>query len=500
VLSSLKEYTITATNVTGNTTASFTLTVDPLPVLEISTGSTGLVIGSGPIVIDPALDITGVPRDKVYSQGSVYFTANYKYAEDKLNYPVVLNGVTGTYQAARGTTPQGVSAAYNATSGVLTLTGNATVAQYEAIFRTIQYQNTNPLTAVSTREVTFQLGVAKGARNIQLTLSTPLATPAQAVCGSGTVADLQATAPAGSSVRWYTVATGGIALASTTALVTGKYYAESWDGTNASATRIEVMLTVNAIPAKPIIAGQSTSNNTLKLCPNDNIVCSNFSSTLSYQWKFNGNDIPGETSNQYKVPVGGAGNYSLYVKNTVTGCENISEAITVQLHTVTIPVVFEKKKSEYISILVVDNTANLYTAYSWTYADGSALPAGIVTNRQFLVLPPSNMNATYVVNITDLNACTTNSVSKSVVLRSIAAKAAPTLNNGNFMVNMTNAFEGKLTVRIYSQSGVLQRVFTYDAISSQFDYQVNAAGLLPGMYNVEIGLGDFKQIQKIVIK
>ncbi|MBV5343776.1 hypothetical protein JZU68_09325, partial [bacterium] len=82
----------------------------------------------------------------------------------------------------------------------------------------------------------------------------------------------------------------------------------------------------------------------------------NFSSTLSYQWKFNGNDIPGETSNQYKVPVGGAGNYSLYVKNTVTGCENISEAITVQLHTVTIPVVFEKKKSEYISILVVDNT------------------------------------------------------------------------------------------------------------------------------------------------
>jgi hypothetical protein len=163
-------------------------------------------------------------------------------------------------------------------------------------------------------------------------------------------------------------------------------------------------------------------------------------------------------------------------------------------------VVFEKKKSDYISILVVDNTDNLYTAYRWTYADGSPLPAGIVANRQFLVLPPSNMNATYMVNITDVNACTTNSASKAVALRIVSAKAAPTLNNGNFMVNVTDGFDSKMTVRIFNQSGVLQRVFTYEAISSQLDYQVNAAGLTPGMYTVEIGLGDYKQIQKIVIK
>jgi hypothetical protein len=504
VLSDPTNYTVTATNVSGSTNAIVGIAVIPLPVLEISAGATTKVIGSGPAIIDPALVISGVPRNDLYPGAVVYFNPGFIPSEDQLIYPTVLNGVTGNYQAVSGTkkksSAQTITADFNPFSGVLTLNGIATVAQYEAIFRSIQYQNTNAAAVVATRSVTFQLGPAQGVRSIQLTLSAPLATAAQAVCGSGTVANLVATAPAGSSVRWYTVSTNGTALANTTALVAGKYYAESWDGTTASPTRTEITLTINVIPAKPLIAGQSTSNNTLKLCPGDNIVCSNFNSALSYKWKFNGSDIVGQTSNQYKVPVGGAGSYSLYVKNASTGCENISETITVQLQTVTIPVVFEKKKSDYISILVVDNTDNLYTAYRWTYADGSPLPAGIVANRQFLVLPPSNMNATYMVNITDVNACTTNSASKAVALRIVSAKAAPTLNNGNFMVNVTDGFDSKMTVRIFNQSGVLQRVFTYEAISSQLDYQVNAAGLTPGMYTVEIGLGDYKQIQKIVIK
>jgi len=616
------------------------LTVAP-PTITTSTGSNTLISGNTlPVVIDPNVVVSSTNPATTVDNGLVYINSGLISSEDKIIYPAVKYGVTATYTAS---------------TGVMILTGTATVAQYQEIFRTIQYQNTNSAAAAKTRSFTFALGnalpftpcgtttshyyefvpttgiswtaaktaaeartyyglkgylttltcaeennfafksIAKtgwlgasdaalegdwtwvtgpeagtvfyrgqgptgtalggmyvnwdgsepnnsGGENyahftgvgkwndyantttvagyyveyggtagdpllsisavklLTITLNPPTATPAQAVCGSGTVADLQATAPVGSSVRWYTVATSGTVLVNTTALVAGKYYAESWDGTTASPTRTEVTLTINVIPAKPIIAGQSTSNNTLKLCPGDNIVCSNFSSALSYKWKFNGNDIPGETSNQYKVPVGGAGSYSLYVKNAATGCENISETVVVQLHTVTIPVVFEKKKSEYISILVVDNTDNLYTAYRWTYADGSPLPVGIVANRQFLVLPASDMNATYMVNITDLNACTSNSASKSVVLKTIAAKAAPTLNNGNFMVNMTNAFEGKLTVRIFNQSGVLQRVFIYDALSSQFDYQVNAAGLPSGMYSVEISLGDYKQIQKIVIK
>jgi hypothetical protein len=505
VVSALTEYTITAKNTAGSINGTFTLTVEALPILEISTGSTGLVIGSGPIVIDPALIISGVPRENVYPGASVYFNPGFIASEDKLIYPIVLNGVTGNYQAApanyKTTTPQGVSLAYNAASGVLTLTGNATVAQYEAIFRTIQYQNTNKLALASTRGVTFQIGVAKGVRSITLSLSAPTANAAQAVCGSGTVANLVATAPAGSSVRWYNVATGGTVLTSTTALVNGKYYAESWDGTVASATRTEVVLTINVIPTKPVIDGQSSATIKVKLCPNDYIVCSNYDSNLSYQWKKEGVDISGEKGSQFKVPASGAGNYALYVKNTVTGCENISATVAVELYSVTIPVIYEKKKSDNISILIVDNTLNLYASYLWSYSNGTALPTSIVNNRQFLVLPPSDMNASYTVNITDQNACSASSSVKAVSLKTIEAKVYPTLIREKFNVKLEGEKqEGALLVKIFSQSGSQLRAYSFDNVQSEVAYQINSSDLKPGVYMVEVSCGAYRQTQNVIIK
>ena len=116
------------------------------------------------------------------------------------------------------------------------------------------------------------------------------------------------------------------------------------------------------------------------------------------------------------------------------------------------------------------------------------------------MLPPSNMAATYIVNVTDTNACKVTSAIKEVTLRTIAAKAYPALNNGNFMIGLTDAQNGKLNVRIFSQSGILQRVYTFDNVSSEFEYQINAAGLIPGSYTVEISLGDYVQTQKIIIQ
>ena len=486
VVSTQTDYTVTATNLGGSTNATFTLTVNPLPVITTNSSSGSAVIGSNGSVIDPTIVISAVPRTNVYTSASVYINAGFKSTEDKIIYPVSMSGVTGIY---------------NATTGVLTLTGSATVAQYEAIFRTIMYQDTNPQASSGSRSFTFELGPAKGIRTLTLSPAAPTANTAQAVCGSGTVADLVATAPSGSSVRWYDAATAGTLLTSTTALVNAKtYYAESWDGTNASSTRTAVILTINVIPTKPLIVPTSTAKNKVKLCPGDNIVCSNFDNTLSYQWKLNGTNLNGQTANQYKVPVGGAGTYSLYVKNPITGCDNLSATVNVDLYSITIPVIYEKKKSDYISILIVDNTSKFYTSYSWTYADGSVLPTGIVTDRQFLVLPPANMAASYMVNITDTNACKVSSAVKSVALHTIAAKAYPTMNNGNFMVGLSDAQDGKLNVKIFNQNGILQKVYTFDNVSSEFEYQVNAAGLQAGAYTVEISLGNYVQSQKIIIR
>ena len=618
------------------------LTVTP-PTITTSTGSDTMISGNNiPVVIDPNVVVSSTNSATTVDNGLVYINSGLISSEDKIIYPAV---------------KYGVSASYNAATGVLLLTGTATIAQYQEIFRTIQYQNINTAAAPKTRSFTFALGNAlpftpcgassshyyefvpvnlswtaakaaaearsyfglkgylttitcaeennfayqsigkkgwigasdaategdwkwvtgpeagtsfysgnggsggttvsgmysnwypgepnnsggsenyahfydggkwndwpenntvdgyyveyggltgESALNISavklltITLNPPTAAAAQAVCGSGTVADLVATPPIGSSVRWYNVATAGTVLTSTTALITATtYYAESWNGSSASPTRTAVVLTINVIPAKPVLVPTSTAKIKVKLCPGDNIVCSNFDNTLSYQWKLNGTNLNGQTANQYKVPVGGAGTYSLYVKNPTTGCDNLSATVNVDLYSITTPVIYEKKKSDYISILIVDNTSKFYTSYSWTYADGSVLPTGIVTDRQFLVLPPANMAASYMVNITDTNACKVTSAVKTVALHTIAAKAYPTMNNGNFMVGLTDAQDGKLNVKIFNQNGILQKLYAFDNVSSEFEYQVNAAGLQAGAYTVEISLGDYVQSQKIIIR
>jgi len=72
-------------------------------------------------------------------------TDGYLSSEDVLVYPTVLYGVTGTYDAQ---------------TGVLSLTGNATAAQYQEILRSIQYQNTNGTPSEVARGITFSLGSA----------------------------------------------------------------------------------------------------------------------------------------------------------------------------------------------------------------------------------------------------------------------------------------------------------------------------------------------------
>jgi len=285
------------------------------------------------------------------------------------------------------------------------------------------------------------------------------------------------------------------------ALVSGKtYYAESWSGMVTSSSRTTILLTINAIPAQPVVVPNSTAKNKVKLCPGDYLICSNFDNTLSYQWRLNGTDLSGQTSYQYKVPVGGVGTYSLFVKNSKTGCNNLSATVSVDLYTVTTPVIYEKKKSENISILIVDNRSNLNTSYLWTYADGSALPSSIVNNNQFLVLPPANMAATYMVNITDSNACKGTSQIKAVTLKATTALTYPTMNNGNFKIKLSDALQGKLNVKIYNQMGFLLKALAFDNVSSEFEYQIDAAELKKGFYIVEISLGDFVQSQKMIIQ
>jgi hypothetical protein len=69
---------------------------------------------------------------------------------------------------------------------------------------------------------------------------------AQTFCNSGTVADLVAT---GTALQWYAASTGGTALASTTALVSGDYYvSQTLNGCESPRTMVAVTVNVTAAP------------------------------------------------------------------------------------------------------------------------------------------------------------------------------------------------------------------------------------------------------------
>lgn len=59
---------------------------------------------------------------------------------------------------ANGSLPSGVTGSYNSTSGVLTFTGTATAAQYQALLRTVTFNTT--ASSTSQRTVLFNLGTA----------------------------------------------------------------------------------------------------------------------------------------------------------------------------------------------------------------------------------------------------------------------------------------------------------------------------------------------------
>lgn len=73
----------------------------------------------------------------------------------------------------------------------------------------------------------------------------------QAFCGANTVANLAVTT--GEAPKWYTEETGGTELAATVAIATGTYYvSQTVNGCESPRTAVEI--TVNPIPAAPVVA------------------------------------------------------------------------------------------------------------------------------------------------------------------------------------------------------------------------------------------------------
>ncbi len=132
--------TVKASDGAAEANANFTLTINSVNDAPVLTNVDNLnYTANGELsVFDNDLSLTDVDSPNLQS-AKVQITSNFNSSEDVLSF-TDQNGITGSWDASTGT---------------LTLTGAASVADYEAALESVSYQNTATSRDTSVRSVSF---------------------------------------------------------------------------------------------------------------------------------------------------------------------------------------------------------------------------------------------------------------------------------------------------------------------------------------------------------
>ena len=129
---------------------------------NIESTSVNYAEGGGPVQITNTLTVADADNTTL-TGGTVRIAANLDATEDQLLY----------------TNGSGITGSYSTSTGVLTLSGTATLAAYQAALRSVQYQNTNatnasPLARTIAFGVTDPSGVTSNVATRTITVTTAL--------------------------------------------------------------------------------------------------------------------------------------------------------------------------------------------------------------------------------------------------------------------------------------------------------------------------------------
>jgi hypothetical protein len=153
---------------------------------------------------------------------------------------------------------------------------------------------------------------------VALTINNTTAPSAssQTFCSGATVADLVAT---GTSIQWYSAATGGSALAASTTLSNATYYA-SQTVNGCESSRTSVSATLNPVPAPPTATSQTLSSGATVI----NLVASG----TAIQWY---NAASGGTALANSTALTSS---TYYASQTVNGCESSRTSVVVTINSI----------------------------------------------------------------------------------------------------------------------------------------------------------------------
>ncbi|RNC85709.1 MAG: DUF2341 domain-containing protein [Balneola sp.] len=122
-----------------NSPGTFITEINAEPIASDIEG-TNLTYNSGdsPTIITSAITLTD-GNDTNLQSASIQITGNFVDTQDELGF-VDQNGISGSYSSV---------------TGILTLTGTSSVANYQTALQSITYENTNPDPTTATRTVSF---------------------------------------------------------------------------------------------------------------------------------------------------------------------------------------------------------------------------------------------------------------------------------------------------------------------------------------------------------
>src|SRR5205823_1586030 len=125
--------------VTQTETITITGTNDA-PVVAANGGSLSYTENQATTAIDTVLTLSDVDSTNL-TGATVSITANFAVGQDVLGF----------------TAQNGISGSYNTATGVLTLSGTASVANYQAALRSVTYFNRSDNPSGATRTISFQV-------------------------------------------------------------------------------------------------------------------------------------------------------------------------------------------------------------------------------------------------------------------------------------------------------------------------------------------------------
>ncbi|MCF7763413.1 MAG: hypothetical protein K9N62_07040, partial [Verrucomicrobia bacterium] len=130
--------TLATLGASGSLANSKAIVIDTVNRIDVSAGSVVSGITGNAVVVDPGVTVVGSPT---IDGARVSITANFA-SGDTLGF-TASNGITGSYSS---------------TTGILSLTGSTTAANYQTVLRTVTFSTTS--TSSSARTITFTLGTA----------------------------------------------------------------------------------------------------------------------------------------------------------------------------------------------------------------------------------------------------------------------------------------------------------------------------------------------------